>query len=90
MARCCRRVPSECPSEVRDVILRCLEPNPADRPTAVQLLEWLQQAPGHAPGTPQPQQPQPQQLTLQGYVAPCYPGGRHSLSAHVLCVLCGQ
>ncbi|GAB4820917.1 hypothetical protein N2152v2_007963 [Parachlorella kessleri] len=50
------RVPCECPSEVRDVILRCLEPNPADRPTAVQLIEWLQQAPDHTLGPAQPQE----------------------------------
>eukprot|EP00887_Chlorella_sp_A99_P005875 scaffold1.g5875.t1 len=42
------RVPEECPKEVRDLILVCLEPDPGERPTAVQLVDRLQQAPAAA------------------------------------------
>ncbi|KAL4437815.1 hypothetical protein ABPG77_005727 [Micractinium sp. CCAP 211/92] len=40
------RVPEECPAETLDLVYRCLSPDPAARPTATQLVELLQNAPG--------------------------------------------
>ena len=37
------RVPEECPSEVEDLIDRCLASEPADRPSAVELVKMLTQ-----------------------------------------------
>ena len=36
------RVPEECPEEVRQIVLECLETRPSARPTAVQIVERLQ------------------------------------------------
>ena len=52
-----RSVPDECPHEVREIILACLEPDPAARPTAVQLVELLQRAPGVPPAKSAPTEP---------------------------------
>lgn len=42
-------VPQECPEEVADIISRCLSRDPGDRPTATELVELLQRAPGTPP-----------------------------------------
>ncbi|PRW33901.1 serine threonine- kinase [Chlorella sorokiniana] len=42
-------VPDECPQEVADIIDRCLSRNQDDRPTATELVELLQRAPGTPP-----------------------------------------
>ncbi|KAL4437438.1 hypothetical protein ABPG75_004577 [Micractinium tetrahymenae] len=42
-------VPEECPAEVRQIILECLEARPSLRPTALQLVERLGRAPGAPP-----------------------------------------
>ena len=40
--RCCwRRVPEECPAEVRDLIQHCLSLEPSQRPTAMQVYDRL-------------------------------------------------
>ncbi len=44
------RVPEECPAEVRQIILECLEARPSLRPSALQLVERL----GRAAGAPPP------------------------------------
>ena len=38
------RTPDDCPAEVVDLIDACLNPNPAARPTAAQVLERLRAA----------------------------------------------
>ncbi len=35
------RVPEECPQEVADLMLRCLDPDAAKRPTAKELVDRL-------------------------------------------------
>lgn len=54
-------VPEECPAEVRQLILECLEARPSLRPTALQLVERLGRAQGGAPA----QLPQAPQAQLQ-------------------------
>lgn len=43
------RVPEECPAEVRQLMLECLETRPSRRPTALQIVERLKQAPAQPP-----------------------------------------
>lgn len=43
------RVPEDCPEEVRDIIRRCLDPDPNVRPTAAELVQLLTLAPAPAP-----------------------------------------
>ena len=43
------RVPEECPQAAADLMLECLSPDPAERPTAQQLLQRLEAMLG-APG----------------------------------------
>ena len=40
-----RRVPAECPTEVLDLHFRCLSMNPAERPTAAQVVELITRLP---------------------------------------------
>jgi hypothetical protein len=39
------RVPEECPAEVRELVLECLETRPSMRPSALQIVERLQAVP---------------------------------------------
>lgn len=48
-----RRVPEECPEEVRQLILECLDSRPSLRPSALQLVERLAAVPA-GPAPPQP------------------------------------
>ncbi|KAL4419698.1 hypothetical protein ABPG75_006796 [Micractinium tetrahymenae] len=45
------RIPEECPPEVLELMYRCLSPDPNARPTATQLVEFLQHAPGTSAGS---------------------------------------
>jgi serine/threonine protein kinase len=42
-----RRVPDECPEELRSLMLDCLEHNPKRRPSAAQLVDRLRRMPVH-------------------------------------------
>jgi serine/threonine protein kinase len=58
------QVPEECPQEVDDLINRCIQPNPAERPTARELVQLLEGIPGgHHAGQRRAGQLSPPQLS---------------------------
>ena len=72
------RVPEDCPEEVCDIMARCLDGNPHARPSAIALVQLLQQAPGVPPGgVAMAQQPSIESSTVPAKVLDT-PGGEPS------------
>ena len=64
------RAPAECPQEVSDLITRCLSRDPDARPTATELVELLQAAPGTPPESGAAGGPRPARSSSRFFAPP--------------------